>query len=70
MGWGAGELFRGSEADKAGPSAFAVTPLLVRSIQGMATIASQLESLKTAFFDACADLLDSAVISRTLTVGQ
>jgi hypothetical protein len=41
----------------------------------LAAIASQLESLKPAFFDACADLdtttlkLDSAVISRTLTVG-
>jgi hypothetical protein len=42
----------------------------------LAAIASQLESLKTAFFDACADLdrtslkLDSAVMSRTLTLGQ
>ena len=42
----------------------------------LAAIASQLESLKPAFFDAYADLdrtslkLDSAVMSRTLTVGQ
>ena len=42
----------------------------------LAAIASQIESLKPAFFDACATLdttpikLDSAVISRTLTVGQ
>ena len=42
----------------------------------LAAISSQLESLKPAFFDACAELdttplkLDSAVMSRTLTVGQ
>ena len=41
----------------------------------LAAIASQVESLKPAFFDACAALdvtpikLDSAVISRKLTVG-
>ena len=42
----------------------------------LAAIASQIESLKPAFFEACAELdrtplkLDSAVMSRTLTVGQ
>ena len=36
----------------------------------LAAIASQLQSLKTAFFDACADLLDLAVMSHTLTVGR
>ena len=42
----------------------------------IAAISSQLQSLKPAFFDACATLdttplkLDSAVMSRTLTVGQ
>ena len=41
----------------------------------LAAIASQVESLKPAFFDACAALdatpikLDSAVISRKLTFG-
>ncbi len=42
----------------------------------LAAISSQLQPLKPAFFDTCAELdrtplkLDSAVISRTLTVGQ
>jgi hypothetical protein len=57
-------------------NALAIIDEMVALRMQLAAIASQIESLKPAFFDACAALdttpikLDSAVISRKLTFGQ